>query len=219
MNYLNTLAGIILTLVMPLALAACGDGGASATDCWNPKLMRVKVGETVLDLPYGVDLSSWDGHELDGVLKLRLADWKGNRQTCQRKDRVPLDYGPRAHLTLRDRPAQRDYIIGALFDARDPDNRDLLDFRRLTRSITVTDTDWQTMAGNAEYLSDDREAGASVFAGSRPAIQSPPWRYVSTLLRTAHASTSLGVRSGRITRPCANRARLSPTTASRVGAS
>lgn len=147
----------IVTFTALLLLSACGEFGSEAEECWNPKLLRVRVGHTILDLPRGVDIESWDGKDPDGFLTLRFKDSVGNRRTCQRKDRVPLDYGQRARLVMRDRPAERDYILSELYDVSSPLNQSLFDFRRRMPSGFVN---------NPNYISDYRLANAVKFVGS-----------------------------------------------------
>ena len=129
--------------------------------------MRVKIGEQILDLPVGVDVNSADGNEPDGLVRVRdIRGVTGNRLYCQRKDRVPLDYGSRAIFSMRDRPAKGDYILGEILPYPSQNTHTLLARRRSQGPQFNNDSD---------YLADYRRAGEATFAGTLP-YQTDPKR-------------------------------------------
>jgi hypothetical protein len=154
----NTAIRSISVLAITLLATACQDGMVSPDECWNPKLLRVKIGEEILDLPVGVDVNSKLEGTPDGIVRVRdVPGVSGNRLYCQRKDRVPLEYGSWVTFSMHHRPEQGDYVLGEMMAYPNQDTQRQLEIRRSSTPLFSRESD---------YLSDYRDAGRARFAGT-----------------------------------------------------
>jgi hypothetical protein len=100
-----------------------------ASQCWNPRILRAKVGNAIFDIPKGIEFFNVDEGRPPDLLWLNLQSHSFDsnfRITCQSKSNVPLDFGDHVGYQLESKKDGRtSKLIGEIrtYDPKSKDKR------------------------------------------------------------------------------------------------
>ena len=97
----------VASLASLLILGGCWQAenlDVDASQCWNPKLLRAKVGSAIFDLPPGIEFRTHGEKTPPGILTISSKSRSSNpayRAYCQNKNNVPCDFSGHVRYVLK----------------------------------------------------------------------------------------------------------------------